>query len=160
MEFSERLRRLIKNTGLKREEFAEKTGKSRTQIFKYLGGEQSPTADFFQAIKKEFPWINIEWLITGEGEMEVSTPPPRSQIATGNGHVQIGGKVSGQGVVIGNRARGHSKVNDSAKTQWPMADHPMQADILEICKLLEDYGTPKLLKEIRDKLIKIKDAMK
>lgn len=76
MEFSERLKVLIKRTGLKREEFAEKAGKSRTQIFKYLGGEQHPTVDFFQAIKLEFPWVNIEWLITGIGEMEPKTDGP------------------------------------------------------------------------------------
>ena len=73
MEFPERLKLVIKRSGLKREEFAEKAGKSRTQIFKYLGGEQLPTADFFQAVKAAFPWVNIEWLITGIGAMEATT---------------------------------------------------------------------------------------
>lgn len=73
MEFSERLKIVIKRSRLKREEFAEKAGKSRTQIFKYLGGEQHPTADFFQAVKVAFPWVNIEWLITGVGTMEATT---------------------------------------------------------------------------------------
>ena len=69
MDFSQRLRLLIKKTGLKREEFAERAGKSRGQLFKYLGGESSPTAEFFQEIKQAFPWVNIEWLLTGTGEM-------------------------------------------------------------------------------------------
>jgi transcriptional regulator with XRE-family HTH domain len=70
MDISERLKAVIKQSSLGREEFAEKTGVSRRHLFNYLGGKSSPTSDFFQAVKKAFPWVNIEWLITGIGEME------------------------------------------------------------------------------------------
>lgn len=38
-------------------------------MFNYLAGRNEPSAAFFQNIKQAFPWVNIEWLITGEGEM-------------------------------------------------------------------------------------------
>lgn len=41
-----------------------------------------PTADFFQAVKAAFPWVNIEWLITGIGEMEVQADGRALSIST------------------------------------------------------------------------------
>lgn len=38
-------------------------------MFNYLAGKNEPSAAFFKAIKDAFPWVNIEWLITGIGEM-------------------------------------------------------------------------------------------
>lgn len=73
MNFSERLKIVVKRSGLNKEPFAEKTGVSRRMLFNYLGGENAPTADFFQAVKTAFPWVNIEWLITGIGAMEATT---------------------------------------------------------------------------------------
>lgn len=137
MDFSERLKAVIKKTGLKREEFAERVGKSRTQIFKYLGGEQSPTADFFLGVKQSFPWVNIEWLITGVGEMEARTAGV-NQVANGEGHIQIGGSVNGQ--VVG----GGSKVRVETGGQEQETDR--------IMRILADYVSPKLLEEIRQRL--------
>ena len=88
MDFPERLKLVIKRSSLKREEFAEKAGKSRAQLFNYLGGAQHPTADFFQAVKAAFPWVNIEWLITGIGAMEAP------QIGEPGGQYQAGDKLN------------------------------------------------------------------
>lgn len=142
MDFPERLRATIKRSGLKREEFAERAGKSRGQLFKYLGGESAPTADFFQAIKSEFPWVNIEWLITGEGEMD-SRNVGVHQVAAGNGHIQVGGSISGQ--VVGGRG---NKVSTGREKRADAAC----VDLDEVIRVLEDYVSPKVIEEIRERL--------
>lgn len=159
MDFPARLKLFIKETGLKRDEFAKKTGKSRGQLFKYLGGESSPTTDFFQEIKKAFPWANIDWLITGEGEMDTDRSTSRSFIASGNGHIQIGGRVQGQGIVFNNGSNGNSRINEGAKNTWSGDARPVGEELEEVYKLLADYGTPKLIEEIKQRLLKIKNAM-
>jgi transcriptional regulator with XRE-family HTH domain len=63
--FPERLKFVINKSGLKREEFAERAGVSKRQLFNYLGGSSEPTLSFFQRSKAEFPWIDLEWLTTG-----------------------------------------------------------------------------------------------
>ena len=68
-DFSIRLRACIKTAGLNVEEFGKKVRVSKAQMYRYLSRENTPTADFFQAVKASFPWVNIEWLITGIGYM-------------------------------------------------------------------------------------------
>jgi len=70
MDFSARLKSVIKRSQLNRDAFAEKTGVSRRHLFNYLGETSTPTADFFQAVKDAFPWVNIEWMVTGIGSMD------------------------------------------------------------------------------------------
>lgn len=65
MNFPERLKKVIKKTGLKREEFYERVGISKSQLFNYLGGRSEPTLSFFQRLKLEFPWVDLEWLTVG-----------------------------------------------------------------------------------------------
>lgn len=71
MNFSQRLKAIIKISQEGMDAFAEKTGVSRRMLFNYTAGNNSPPAEFFQAVKQAFPWVNIEWLITGIGEMKV-----------------------------------------------------------------------------------------
>ncbi len=68
MDFTDRLKKIIKETGLIRDEFADSAGVSQSQLYRYLNGEQEPSTSFYRNIKKHFPWINIDWLITGIGE--------------------------------------------------------------------------------------------
>mgnify|MGYP001386886219 CR=1 FL=1 len=159
MSFSNRLKAVIKSSGLKRDEFAEKSGKSRGQLFKYLGGENTPTADFFEAIKAAFPWVNIEWLITGIGEMEVA---PRGsvnqsvgkgssgniQMAHGNGVVQVGGRING--AVIGGGNKGRLVVNDDNPESKYTSQHMVPLD--QVLTVLADYVAPKIIKDIEQRL--------
>ena len=73
MNFPERLNALFKATDMKKNDLPEKIGISRSMLFSYLAGRNEPTAAFFQAIKTAFPQFNIEWLITGIGDMESPT---------------------------------------------------------------------------------------
>lgn len=79
MNFSERLNAFFKATGIKKNDLPELIGISRGMLFNYLAGRNEPSAAFFQNLKKAFPWVNIEWLITGEGEMEAHPEKTREE---------------------------------------------------------------------------------
>jgi len=70
MEFKDRLNKVIKRTGLKNKDFSAVCGLTKGQIQKYLNGSQEPKMIFFNRISENFPFINIEWLITGTGIIE------------------------------------------------------------------------------------------
>lgn len=65
MTFPGRLKIVIKKTGLKRDEFYARVGVSKSQLFNYLGGRSEPTLSFFQRLKLEFPWVDLDWLTAG-----------------------------------------------------------------------------------------------
>ena len=73
MEFVDRLEYIIKKSKLKRNEFAEKCGISRTQLFRYLKSQQEPGTLFYRNLKINFPWVNIGWLITGSKDKDEKT---------------------------------------------------------------------------------------
>lgn len=50
--------------------FAEKTGFNHQTASNYLNGRRKPNADALAEIKRTFEKINLDWLITGLGEME------------------------------------------------------------------------------------------
>lgn len=63
--FKDRLKYIIERTGLTKVEFASRCQISRTQIFRYLKGEQSPGKKFLDNLNKQFPKVDMMWLITG-----------------------------------------------------------------------------------------------
>jgi len=65
LNFGERLNSYIKKTGLTVDEFSKKIQFSRAQVYRYLKNETDPPISLLQAIKNEFPWIDVEWLATG-----------------------------------------------------------------------------------------------
>jgi transcriptional regulator with XRE-family HTH domain len=68
--FSKRLKILIGER--RQKEFAEWIGQSPTRLNNYLSGtNQLPAADFLYALAKR--GINVNWLLTGEGEMYLSS---------------------------------------------------------------------------------------
>jgi transcriptional regulator with XRE-family HTH domain len=71
MNFPERLNFLINQIGITKKAFAIQCDISKAQIFNYLAGKQEPKAIFFRIIKEHYSWINLEWLITGEGELDL-----------------------------------------------------------------------------------------
>lgn len=54
------------------------SGVSRAQLFNYLKGGQTPGTTFYQNLKSNKAWINLDWLISGIGtepiEAELSLP--------------------------------------------------------------------------------------
>jgi transcriptional regulator with XRE-family HTH domain len=49
--------------------FAEKMGFNQQNISNYINDENAPRKDFYEAVEKAVPEINVEWLKTGKGEM-------------------------------------------------------------------------------------------
>lgn len=70
MGFPERLNIFLKSTGIRKNDLPAKIGVGRGMMFNYLAGRNEPPASFFQSLKAAFPGINLEWLLTGIGEME------------------------------------------------------------------------------------------
>lgn len=50
---------------LTREEFAVLCGVSRSQLYRYLSGEQQPGVSFLQNLQNKFQNVDINWLLTG-----------------------------------------------------------------------------------------------
>ncbi|MGD9824995.1 helix-turn-helix domain-containing protein [Desulfobacter sp.] len=61
----ERLKKTIKTLQLTREEFAVLCDVSRSQLYRYLNGEQEPGMAFLKNLQLRFPKIDVNWLLTG-----------------------------------------------------------------------------------------------
>ena len=138
MDFPERLKLLIKKTGLSVDLFAGEVDMSRAQIYNYLKGGNEPTAAFFKKVKQRFPWISLEWFVADIGEMSISKSSV-SQVAKGNGNIQVGNSGS---VSIGNQIR----------EQDPPWAGGKVVRVSQVVEILKDYVSPKIIKEIEERL--------
>lgn len=72
MTFGERLLKAIQHYGDKQIDLAQKIGDDRSdRINNYVKDRNLPTVQFFLALNKVYPKLNLHWLITGEGDMEL-----------------------------------------------------------------------------------------
>ena len=55
-------------------EFAEKIGISTSSLSHIFSGRNKPSLEVVMRIHKACPYVNINWLLYGEGEMEESAP--------------------------------------------------------------------------------------
>lgn len=84
MDIKDRLSHIIMTIGVTKKQLSEECKVSRGHFFNYLNGKQEPSSTFYRNLKSHYPWVNVEWLITGEGEpdlrtvhtKEQKTPPP------------------------------------------------------------------------------------
>lgn len=63
----ERLNQLLRKKKLSPAKFASKIGVSPASISHILSGRNKPSADFFANMAEEFPDVNLNWLLTGQG---------------------------------------------------------------------------------------------
>jgi transcriptional regulator with XRE-family HTH domain len=63
----DRIREILKHEKLTSAQFADKIGVQRSSISHILSGRNKPGFDFIQKILLNFPVIDAEWLITGNG---------------------------------------------------------------------------------------------
>jgi transcriptional regulator with XRE-family HTH domain len=75
MEIKDTINRLLEAEKLSQIEFAKKVGVQRSNITHVLNGRSKPSYDFLLNIIRAFPNINIEWIMTGTGEMYKNKEP-------------------------------------------------------------------------------------
>ena len=129
MDFKDRLKLVRNNSGLTQQDFGDKLGKSYSTIQSWERGSVTPPSKTIKRIAETFE-IRKEWLENGTGEMKNTS---NVQVATGNNNI-----LNNSGSVISNG-------QDSPELQ-------------ELFQLIRDHGTPRLLKEFRERLMNIKQA--
>lgn len=68
-DFSERLKRFVEYTGLSISVFEKETGVSHDLIRKAIKHKKSFGIETLRKITESFPQLNVDWFITGSGEM-------------------------------------------------------------------------------------------
>ncbi len=66
MSLSKRVLKLIEEKGLNASRFANSIDVKRSNLSHIISGRNKPSADFFLKIKKIYPEIDLNWLITGK----------------------------------------------------------------------------------------------
>lgn len=66
----ERIIQIMQREGLSNADFAEKIGISTSSLSHIFNGRNNPSLDVVMRIHKACPYININWLLYGEGSME------------------------------------------------------------------------------------------
>lgn len=64
-----RLQQFLSAEGITQTRFAEVMGVTKGSVSQLLAGRNRPGYDFIEKLLKNFPDINIDWLITGKGRM-------------------------------------------------------------------------------------------
>ena len=134
--FQERLKLLIEKLGLSIKDFAKATGIPYRTVQYYLSGKTIPGADKLEKMCAKFG-ININWLLTGEGEMfikkEKPEPSPKAQPEDLPPELQ--------------KALSHPTIRHIAL----MLSEMPEEDIREILKRVEEKATlKKLLQKVQE----------
>lgn len=66
----ERIAQIIQKEEMTAGQFAEKIGISSSALSHILSGRNNPSLDFVMKIHKACDYINLNWLLYGEGDME------------------------------------------------------------------------------------------
>ncbi|MEO9953102.1 MULTISPECIES: helix-turn-helix domain-containing protein [Nonlabens] len=84
VDFSKRLQKIMDRNDLNASSFAERINVGRSSISHILSGRNKPSLDFVVNTVKEFPEVDLYWLLNGKGsypksdEVPVSTPTAKS----------------------------------------------------------------------------------
>lgn len=66
---NERVMQLVEALKIKPSNFAESIGKTPTAIYTIVNGRNKPGYDILEAIIRQYPQINPDWLFLGQGEI-------------------------------------------------------------------------------------------
>ena len=66
-DFSKRLEQIMERHELNASSFAEQIGVGRSSISHILSGRNKPSLDFVLSILKQFPDVDLYWLLNGKG---------------------------------------------------------------------------------------------
>ncbi len=75
---NQRVAQIRKSKQLTQKEFSELIGFSRSSLSEIESGTRCLNLGLVEAIKAAYPDINMDWLITGEGEMSKKSAPNES----------------------------------------------------------------------------------
>lgn len=74
----------MQNEGLTNAEFAEKLGISTSSLSHIFSGRNNPSLEVVVRIHKACPYVNLNWLLYGEGQMKEEENPVPDLFASGN----------------------------------------------------------------------------
>lgn len=69
MEIHNRIQKIIQSVSQSAAQFADEIGIQRSSVSHLISGRNKPSTDFLQKLLISFPQINVEWLLTGKGDM-------------------------------------------------------------------------------------------
>ena len=72
MSMKDRIVQIMKKEGLTNAEFAEKISISTSSLSHIFSGRNNPSLEVVMRIHKACPYVNLNWLLYGEGEMEAA----------------------------------------------------------------------------------------
>ena len=75
----ERITQIMQKEEMTAAQFAEKIGLSPSSLSHILNGRNNPSLDVVMKIHKACSYVNLPWLIYGEGEMEIQPEMPQSE---------------------------------------------------------------------------------
>ena len=78
---NDRIAKIMQKEEMTAGQFAEKIGLSPSSLSHILNGRNNPSLDVIMKIHKSCNYVNLPWLIYGEGEMEGQSEVPKSDYA-------------------------------------------------------------------------------
>ena len=75
----ERITQIMQKEEMTAAQFAEKIGLSPSSLSHILNGRNNPSLDVVMKIHKACSYVNLPWLIYGEGTMEGQPEAPQSE---------------------------------------------------------------------------------
>lgn len=76
---SERIRKLRENLGMNKNQFSVFLGLPNVYITQYEKNKSEPANRFYKLLKDKIPNLNLDWMITGSGEMYESPEPKKER---------------------------------------------------------------------------------
>lgn len=73
---NQRLLQFLAAENLSQSQFADLIGVARASVSHIIAGRNKPGFDFIENMSRNFPSLNLEWLITGKGRMYKSADSP------------------------------------------------------------------------------------
>lgn len=155
-----RIRKIREKTGLSQKDFGKKLGVKNSTISEIERGNTRPSETILIAIEHVFGYPR-NWVLHGEGP---DTMPPKGillevprdivQTINGDGNMQAAGGIGERGEI---RARGRRLIGGAREEEvhWSSAA-PTGGPLADLIELLKDYGTPKMIDDLREKLLRIK----
>lgn len=109
-----RIAALLKYLSISSSSFAENIGVQRSSISHVLSGRNKPSLEFIQKVAANYPEINIDWLITGNGDIEKSSTI-KTQESSESSKVQINALNPKEAIGNINEIRSHRNANEEKK---------------------------------------------